>query len=283
MLEHDPRLTPARPDLAAEFLRGTLNAARYVAADEMQVCTPLARLYAVPNAKTMVQTELLLGERFDVYEQKNGWAWGQAGRDGFVGFLHADALEAATQKPDHQISALRTPIFSEPDLKAPIHGYAHANAQFFCHGKTDRYLDLGTGKGWVFAHHTQPIDTFCSDWVAQAEQYLHTPYVWGGRSSFGLDCSALVQLALQAGGIHALRDSDMQQDNLGKPIAIREDLTGLLRGDLVFWKGHVGIMLDTEQFLHANAWHMRVAREPLAKAVARIQKTAGAITAIRRL
>ncbi len=280
---HDPRLTPFRPDLAAEHLRGTVKAARYVQAQTMLVCVSLAPLYGVPDATSKLQTELLLGEYFDVYEQKNGWAWGQAKRDGYVGYIPADRLGIIVGVPDHRVSALRTPIFSAPDLKAPLRGYAHENSIFTCAAQEDRYLQIAPDNGWVFARHTAPVGDAVSDWVSHAEHYENTPYVWGGRSSFGLDCSALVQNALQAGGVSAPRDSDLQENALGQPIEINADLSGLYRGDLVFWRGHVGIMLDGKTVLHANAHHMMVAREPLEEAARRIKKTAGAITAIRRL
>ena len=281
--EFDPRLTPARADLAAVHLKGTIDAPHYATAESKVVTVPVAQLYAVPDSAAVLQTELLLGERFDVYEEKDGWGWGQATRDGYVGYVSLQAFEDVGADPDHQICAPRTPIFAHPDLKAPVLGFAHGNSLFACAGKDDRYLQLGVDQGWVFGGHCAPMDQFAEDWVFAAEGYEHAPYVWGGRSSLGLDCSALVQNALMMGGIGALRDSDMQEKNLGVPVKMDADLSGLLRGDLVFWKGHVGIMLDAQILLHANAHHMKVAREPLAQTVSRIEKTAGTITAIRRL
>lgn len=278
----DPRLTPARPDLAAESLRGSVQAKHYVEPQDMQVCISLAPLYGAPDDNAMLHTELLLGESFAVYENKDGWVWGQAKRDGYVGYVRSDAFGPPTQKPDHRICAIRTPIFARPDLKAPLRGYAHGNSVFACMGKEGDYLKMGPYLGWVFAKHTAALDSYEADWVSNAERYENTPYVWGGRSSFGLDCSALVQNARQASGILARRDTDMQESALGESVDIAEDLSGLHRGDLVFWNGHVGIMLDAHILLHANAYHMAVAREPLHEAAARIQKTAGAITAIRR-
>ncbi len=282
--EHfDPRLTPARPDLAAKYLRGRVHADQYVAARPMQVGVFLAPLFGSPDAQSPLQTQLLLGERFAVYEQKDGWAWGQASRDGYVGYVPDDMLVDMVAAPDRQISALRTPVFSAPDLKAPVVGFAHQHSIFAAQGIKDRYVQIGPKAGWVFTGHTNALDEIAADWVSVACFYLESPYVWGGRSSFGLDCSALVQNALQAGGIKAGRDSDMLEKELGSPVEIEESLSGLERGDLIFWKGHVGIMLDGINFLHANAYHMKVAQEPLAQAAARIKKTAGPIRAIRRL
>jgi cell wall-associated NlpC family hydrolase len=281
--EFDPRLTPARDDLAAAHLKDTIDAPHYATAKSKVVTVPVAQLYAVPDRAAMLQTELLLGERFDVYEEKDGWVWGQAQRDGYVGYVSLQAFGRVGANPDHQICVPRTPIFADPDLKAPVLGFAHGNSCFACARKDDRYLQLGANQGWIFGDHCAPMDQYVDDWVLAAEGYEHAPYVWGGRSSLGLDCSSLVQNALMMGGIAALRDSDMQEKNLGVPIETDAGLSGLLRGDLIFWKGHVGIMLDAHILLHANAHHMMVAREPLAQAVSRIEKAAGTITAIRRL
>ena len=281
--EFDQRLIPARADLAAAYLKGAIDAPHYAKAEPRRVTVPVAQLYAVPEKAAMLQTELLLGEGFDVYEEKDGWVWGQAHRDGYVGYVDVQAFGDIGANPDHQICVPRTPIFARPDLKAPVLGFAHGNSYFVCADKDDRYLQLGVGRGWIFEGHCAPMDQFAADWVLAAEGYEHTPYVWGGRSSLGLDCSALVQNALMMGGIAALRDSDMQETILGTPIEIDASLSGLRRGDLIFWKGHVGIMLDAQILLHANAHHMAVAREPLAQTVSRIEKAAGAITAIRRL
>ena len=279
----DPRLTPARPDLAADFLRGRVKAERFASAQPMRISAFQAPLYGRPDVASPWQSELLLGEDFDVYEMKNGWAWGQAKRDGFVGYVPADALSPAGPAPDMHITALRTPVFAAPDLKAPILGFAHLLSRFASAAEHERYRQISPGGGWVFAGHCVPLPEHGPDWVEAALLYEQAPYVWGGRSSYGLDCSALVQNALQAGGIKAPRDSDMQEAALGAALDLDSGLQGLQRGDLVFWRGHVGLMLDAGTLLHANAFHMRVAREPLALAVARIQKTTGPVTTIRRL
>ncbi len=277
----DPRLTPARPDLAAEFLRGTVQATQFVKGERAQVCVPVAGLFAKPDATSALQTEVFYGEEFTVYERGDTWAWGQAARDGFVGYVAAGALLGELDTPDHWVCALRTPLYREPDLKAPNQGYLHRNSLVRVRNTDDHYLDVGAG--WVHVGDVRKLGDWSADFVDVALSYLHAPYVWGGRSSFGLDCSALVQNALLACGHAApLRDSDMQEQSLGRAISFDADNPQLTRGDLVFWAGHVGIMCDGGHFLHANAHHMKTAIEPAKDAFARIQKTAGNITSVRR-
>lgn len=278
----DPRLTPARPDIAAASLRGLVNAAHYVDGQVRQVHAATVSLYGTPDATSPQLTELLMGEFFEVYETEGNWAWGQATRDHYVGYVRTDALGPRANLPDHYVTALRTPIFAAPALKSAVLGYAHGNAVFAAGEKQGAFVKAEP-MGWVFADHTAPMGEKLDDWVSFAERLLGVPYVWGGRSSFGMDCSGLVQDALQAGGIAAPRDSDLQECEMGQAIEMQPDLVGLQRGDLVFWKGHVAIMVDGQSMVHASGYHLAVICEPLKTAAARIKKTAGAISAIRRL
>lgn len=273
----DPKRTPARADLAADFLHGKVPAKKFVTGTSYQVNSLVADLVFCPTPNQTLETQLLFGEPFIGYENKNGWIWGQATRDGFVGYVGASHLVLAGPKPDHWVSALRTPIYSYPDLKAPIDGYLHRNSQVCVTGYDDHYRNIGLG--WVHDGDLQPQAKPADDWVEIAQSYLHTPYLWGGRSSFGLDCSALVQNALHATGIACPRDSYMQQADLGKTL----QLDDLRRGDLIFWKGHVGLMLSEDQFLHANAHHMATAIEPVQTAIDRLINTAGPVIAVQRL
>ncbi len=281
MNKFDPRLTPARPDLAADFLQGQVEAKAFVAGEANRVNRPVVGLYASADDQTQLQTELLFGEEFVVYERKNKWAWGQANRDGFVGYVRADALALDLPRPDHWVCALRTPLYQWPDLKAPVNGFLHQNSLVSVLGQDDHYVD--TGVGWVHVGDLKPEGNWRPDFVQTALAYLHTPYVWGGRSSIGLDCSALVQNALMAAGQPCLRDSDMQEASLGAKVELADDLSNLRRGDLLFWKGHVGLLVDVKTLLHANAHHMATAAEPVAGAIERIKKTAGPVQSVRRL
>jgi cell wall-associated NlpC family hydrolase len=272
----DPRITPARSDLAAEKLRGKITAEKFVSGKSFSVITETANLLAKPQLDQSLQSQLLFGEKFVCYESKNGWAWGQSVRDGYVGYVQLSALKDQVQQPDYWVNALRTPVFSQPNLKSPIEGYLHRNSQVHISKTNGQYCHVGMG--WVAKCDIQAITSHAEDWVEVAKTYLHSPYVWGGRSSFGLDCSALIQNSLQAAGISCPRDSDMQEQQLGTAISTSD----FIRGDLLFWKGHVGVMICHDNFLHANASAMKTVIEPVSKAISRIEKTAGPITSVRR-
>jgi len=275
----DKRTTPARPDLAARHLQGLVQAERFVEGVDYQCSAGVAPIRRAPAGDAMQEDQLLFGEVFTVYEEREGWGWGQSGRDQYVGYVAMEALSAPPLAPTHRIRALRTYCFSQPDLKSAPLFLLSMNAKVTVQEQRDRYVKIARA-GWVFEGHLAALHEHAPDWVAEAERFLGAPYFWGGRESLGLDCSGLVQSALEAAGVLAPRDADMQEA-LGEALPLR--LEGLRRGDLVFWKGHVGIMLDGERLLHANAHHMATAVEPLAQAAARIARTAGPIRSIRRL
>ncbi|MGE0829620.1 MAG: C40 family peptidase [Hyphomonadaceae bacterium] len=278
----DPRLTPARGDLAAAHLRGEIEAARYVEGVAKQVVAPVAPLHEKPNPNSRLETQLLFGETFLALDEADGFLWGQCERDLYVGYAPANAFMAPPIAPTHRVSALRTIVFSAPEVKsAPLH-FLSLNAKVACEAQTGAFARIARG-GFVFAAHLAPLDARAPDFVAVAEQFLGAPYLWGGKDSLGLDCSGLIQSSLEAAGIFAPRDSDMQEEALGAPLRIAPDLSGLQRGDLVFWDGHVGMMLDAARLIHANAYHMKVEIEPLREAVARIAPVAGPIRAIKRI
>jgi cell wall-associated NlpC family hydrolase len=278
----DPRTTPARGDIAAKHLEGIVAAARFVEGVKKQIVQAAAALRRRPAADAMQETQLLFGETFAVYDEAEGWAWGQADLDDYVGYVEARALAAPALEATHRVAALRTIVFSAPDLKTAPLKMLSMNARVRVEAQEDRFARIARG-GWVFAPHLAALDTYAPDWVAEAEKFLGAPYLWGGRDSLGLDCSGLVQTALAAAGMPAPRDTDMMERALGRALAFTDDLEGLERGDLVFWKGHMGVMLDGERLLHANAYHMATTIEPLRAAAARIRAVAGPITSIKRL
>jgi cell wall-associated NlpC family hydrolase len=280
MSEPDFRRVPARSDLAAAHLLGAFPAPRYAEGVPHQVSAAVAPLRARPDPDAEQETQVLFGETFTVYDEAGGFAWGQAQLDGYVGYVDVEALSAPVVAPTHKIIALRTYVFSRASLKSAPHYLLSMNARVTVEDREGRYLKLARS-GWVPDLHVAPLDTFAADWVAVAERFLGSPYQWGGRESLGLDCSGLVQTAMHAAGLPCPRDSDMQAGELGQAAAI--DLDRLSRGDLVCWKGHIGIMLDAERLLHANAHHMATAIEPVREAVARIALTTGPVTAVRRL
>jgi cell wall-associated NlpC family hydrolase len=284
----DPRLTPARPDLAAAHLRGRIAAPRFAEGVLMRVVATHAPLRREPRADASLDTQLLCGEAFILYDRdENGHGWGQSVGDGYVGYVPLDALDEAAPEPNRRVSALRTPVYPGPSLKLPTEHFLSLGAGVHVLGEENGYARISFGNhgtGYVHTRHLAPRTALEPDHVAVAERFMHAPYLWGGRTSLGLDCSGLVQLALAAAGIPAPRDTDMQEARLGVPLPVSEGLHAPQRGDLVFWKGHVGIIGDDAMLIHANGHHMAVAREPLAEAVARIARNSyGPVTAIRRL
>lgn len=277
----DRRRHAYRADLAAETLRGLVEAKRFVKGEPRQVGAPSLPLRREPRFDATLDTEALLGETVTIYDESEGWAWVQLARDGYVGYMPSEGLTSRLAAPTHRIAVLRTYVYSEPGAKTPPLSLLSLNARFTSSGADGKFLALA-GRGYVFAGHAVPIGEVAPDFVAVAQAFLGTPYLWGGRTSVGLDCSGLVQLAVEAAGYAAPRDADMQAAELGRAIDWRPS-TKLRRGDLVFWEGHVGIMTSAKDFLHANAFHMAVEVEPFGAARRRIKAAGYEVTCVRRL
>ncbi|MCI4662148.1 MAG: NlpC/P60 family protein [Neomegalonema sp.] len=293
----DLRLNAARPDLADNRLRGKVQAQHFVDGERAWIKTPIAPVRAVPDPAKPLVTEFLMGEPVLVFERKQGWAWAQSQIDGYTGYVPEDCLDALGATPNACIHVPRALIFPSPELRVPPMPEwlpMGAGVSLIDTTPRDGYLPL-LGGGWIWERHvsavTQPdiaqtpiVLTHAQsarDWVGICEQFEHAPYLWGGKSVAGIDCSGLIQLALQMHGQPCPRDTDLMEAALGSAV----DPEGpLQRGDLIFWKGHIGVMLDKETLLHANAHHMQVAREPLPDARERIlARSFGPITSVRRL
>jgi len=274
----DRRLLPARPDLAAAFLRGRVDAPRFAEGEQRRVFTDVAPVRRMPRADGMLETEALYGETVTVYEDDaEGWSWVQLARDGYVGYVPTVTVGPLGPAPTHKVRALRSFLFPGPDLKMPPVATLVTGALLHVRGEKGPFAL--TDRGAVPLAHVAPLDEAEPDFVAVAARFLRTPYLWGGCSSLGVDCSGLVQMALAACNISAPRDSDMQEAALGSPA----DPAGpFQRGDLLFWPGHVAIAEDADTLLHANAHHMAVAREPLRPALARIEAVAAPLRTVRR-
>ena len=284
----DRRVNAFRPDLADERLRGRVEAERFVAGTLHRIASASTPIRRAPRSDGPIDSEALHGEIVRVFEETmEGWAFVQLATDDYVGYVSSDALGAIDPAPTHRVSALRTFVYPEADLRKPPLGLLPFGATLALVGEAvtrgTPYRLLPGGMGAVVATHVAPVDAEPAlDFVAVAERFLETPYLWGGRTSLGLDCSALVQLSLAAAGIKAPRDSDQQAASLGDVLA--DGLDGeRQRGDLVFWPGHVGILADAETLLHASGYQMEVVAEPLYEAVARIAASAGLPTVVRRI
>jgi hypothetical protein len=282
-MEFDHRLTPARPDLAAKHLQGRVNAARFTDGVVYEVIDAQAPLRRSPAPDAALQTEALKGERVTIYETTDeGWSWGQLETDGYVGWLRTAALGVPGPPATHKVAALRTLVFPGPSIRLPPLESLSLGCRLAIARKVDRLAVTAAG-GHVPIGHLAPTDAVEADFVATAERFLGVPYLWGGKTSLGLDCSGLVQVALTAAGIGCPRDSDMQEQSVGRVFKPNVDFSNLQRGDLVFWKEHVAIVRGPTSLVHANAFHMSVAIEPLAEAIERIQLAGGTVTGVKRI
>lgn len=279
MTDLDPRRHAFRDDLAASSLRDRVHAPRYSEGEQRQVVQAVLPLRNEPRFDALLESEALLGELVTVYEESEGWAWVQLARDNHVGYMPSDGLSRIILEPTHKIAALRTYLFPAPDLKSPPVALLSLNAAIASERGEGKFLVVDGG--YVYAAHTRTLSEYAADPVEVARGFIGAPYLWGGRTSVGLDCSGLVQLACEAAGLASPRDADMQSAELGRPLDLsREKLS---RGDLVFWDGHVGMMTSLDVLLHANAHHMAVVEEPFAEARDRIAASGLEIIGARRL
>jgi cell wall-associated NlpC family hydrolase len=281
----DRRLNAFRPDLADEELAGKVDAPCLVAGRPASVAVPVLDMKSAPRPDAGLDTQLLAGDEVRVFEEAEGYAWVQARRDRYVGYVSAAGLEHDAPATTHVVTAPRTFSYREPDMKKQATAcYSMGDSLRIVATASTRGTDfalLESGEA-IIANHLRPHGSHAVDYVAIAEQLEHTPYLWGGKSAFGIDCSGLVQLSMRMAGTDVLRDTDMQAATIGWELDVPDDLSGLQRGDLIFWKGHVAIMLDATSIIHANGHAMMVSREPLRDAVDRVAYLYGRPTVFRR-
>lgn len=278
----DPRRQPFRSDLAAEALRGKVDAPRYVRGQATRCARPVVSIKGRPRRAAGQTAELLFGETFTVFETNGSWAWGQRATDGYVGYVPAAALAAPGDEARHAVAALIAPVFARAHFKAPVLRSLSINSPVRI-VKSDGEFGRLAGGGWLHEAHFTAIGTAAPDFVAVAETFRGLPYIWGGNSGLGVDCSGLVQAALQRAGRPCPRDTDMQEDELGRTVASVEP-GDFRRGDLIFFPGHVGILTAPGRLLHASSRWMLVREEALDAVLDRLRKDhPDPITAVRRV
>ena len=285
MTAYDKRLHAFRPDLADARLKGEVTADRFVTGRPARIVAPVADMLKEPRPDAGLNTQLLRGDDVTVFEEAEGWAWVQADRDAYVGYISGGLVGPRADEPTHTVSAPRSFLYPGPDLRFPRLGElslgSSVTVRDFAETRGTRYALLSTGEAMI-AGHLLPATEVADDYVTVAETLQMTPYLWGGATAFGIDCSGVVQLAMRMAGRDVLRDSDMQAATIGEPVELGDGYSGLARGDLVFWKGHVAIMTDERTMIHANGHTMLVSREGLTEAIDRIGYLYGGPTGFRR-
>ncbi len=281
MVHMDPRINPYRNDLAADWLKGKVKAARFVSGKRMQVCDPLADIRHAPACDAPLDSQALMGELFTVYEFNNeGWAWGQLETDGYVGYMSSSALSDTIIKPTHRVCVRSSFTYPAPDIKhQPVRALPYGAGLSVLETKGE-FCKLTDGH-FAWSRHLCEVDDFAGDFVSVCEAMVGVPYLWGGTSAYGLDCSGLIYTGLKAAGIKTARDTDLLERSFGTDLGSFA-IGGQQRGDLIFWKGHVGVMRDADSLLHANGYHMSVVLEPLCEAVERIAHLYARPTSWRR-
>ncbi len=281
MTQLDPRLNPFREDLAAVSLQDRVRAPRYAEGEVRQVAAPAAPIRVAPRFDAPLATEALSGELLSAYEFREGWAWVQLREDGYVGYTPVDCLSSMIEENTYRVSARLTYLYPAPDMKRPPVTKLSFSCTVAPIGRPEgRFVELSRG-GFIFADHLVGVRERAKDFVRVAERFVGVPYLWGGKTSLGIDCSGLVQIALQAAGVPCLRDSDMQMASAGEPLD-PANIEAIQRGDLLFWKGHVAIAQSPDWMIHASGHHMEVVVEPVRRAIERTAESHGPLLAILR-
>ena len=276
----DPRLHAYRPDLAVRSLQGQVEAERFVDPEPGFVSVGRAALREEPSTEARQGSELLYGERLDLVEEKDDWCWVQNQTDGYVGYVARSAISsAAPRQPTHRVTALRSYLFAEPDLRLPPLDMLEMSSFVSVMAEQEGWAEIAGG-GWLWSAHLSPLSDVQTDWLRSARRLIGASYYWGGRSTTGLDCSALIQLSLAMAGIDVARDSDQQEATLG--LLVEGGVEKAEPGDVLYWPGHCAFWLGEGRILHANAHHMAVAEEPLSDFKARTLEKIGDVRMIRR-
>ena len=276
-MRFDKRITVIRADLAADYFKGLIKRKKFVAGKKHTVISVYSSLYSLKNSK--LSTQLLYGEECNVYESSNGWSWVQSLRDNYVGYTPTKNLKKINFCPTHKITSLRTFVYSSPNIKSDVINYLSFNSPVEVISTKGSFFKV-KNLGWCPKKDFSSIKVVNLDRVKMAKQYLNTPYFWGGRDSMGVDCSGLIQNIIQINNTFFPRDTDMQELFVINEIKFQKNLRA---GDLIFWHGHVAMMVDNKNIIHANAYHMKTCIESLNAAKKRISKTNGDIIKMGRI
>jgi len=282
----DPRVHPYRDDIAADFLDGCVQSQRFVQGTTKRAgvpWTPVMSKPVPPKSEVLQATELLFGEAFEVFEDKDGWSWGQCGEDGYVGYVKSTDLFGTLADPTHWVSAVSSLVFPDNKGEFPPLMKLSMMAGVVVDTVEGGYARLASG-GWMFNKHIAPLGETRTDFVATASMFNRAPYLWGGRGGQGIDCSGLIQVPLATAGMSVPRDSDQQADSIGEDLGVPEDLSELLSGDIIFFPGHVGFYLGSGALLHASSYDMMVVTHSLDMVIERMVERRGeGITRVRRV
>ncbi|MFD2208028.1 C40 family peptidase [Kiloniella antarctica] len=276
----DLRLHPIRDDLVAEYLREKVTCNKYSRGQAAQIIVGKSSLRRSPENQSPLDSELLFGEKLTVYDERNGWAWVQNAKDSYVGYIHSLDISKEVRPTTHRVHALRTYVYPQPNMKSPPLDLLSIESVLSVIQVEGNFSQI-QGGGWVFSAHITPQNLIADNHIMVAKRFLGTPYLWGGKTSVGIDCSGLIQVSLSACGITAQRDASMQEKTLGIPVNSEQTT----EGDLIYWPGHVAIALDKTMAIHATANSMDVTIEPIAHITERVEMETGGtgITAIKRV
>ncbi len=281
MTNLDRRIHAIRDDLAAAGLQDQVDVPAYAEPTPAKIIVGHTPLRRSPADDAPLDSELLFGEQVDVFETVGDWCWVQNKTDGYVGYVTGNSIGEPGPAASHRVSALRTYLYPEPDLKTPPLDILSLTTEISISRDENGFGD--TGHGWIWGGHLSLVDQYESNIVAVACAFLGTPYLWGGRTSIGLDCSAFVQLTYASCGLSVPRDTDMQESVLDEVDDWSGGAEDLLPGDLLFWKGHVAIWLGQDRLMHANATHMAVTPGPLRDIIDHIKQATGEpVSSVRR-